>query len=460
MEKEWAVVLAGGGAKGAYQIGVWRALEECGYFQRIGAFFGDSIGAINACLMAGTSFEEAKEAWNNLDFFTVFQPDIEMLDGKEGVFSREELLKLFDEHLDFQKIAESKVYVNATKLEKNGEKKAVYFRLKGETPERIKKILLASSALPVLYESVEIDGAEYRDGGLTDNLPVMPAYVAGYRKIIVVLLAKDTVFDASAYPDCEMLIIRPSHDLGNLLDGTLNFTESKIRFLMEFGYFDAMAMIAEHNRSPKESGKKREELVEEELRKLQMLIKAEGEGIQEDSAETEKSEESFKKVEKQEKGSAEEENIGESFKEVESPEKDSPGRENFGESFKEVENLEEDSMETEKPEENALKVEALERELQENEAADDAAIADIEKRLAEIELQIAAERAEKMMEEMAQKITAEESSFYTNENATYQEESAAYRMALYEFRKEELQRKTQSEFDKIHSYMDRYGIEK
>lgn len=381
MEKEWAIVLAGGGAKGAYQMGVWRALQECGYFQKTGAFFGDSIGAINACLMAGTSYEEAKDAWEKLNFFTVFQPDLEMLDGKEGLFSREELLKLFDEHMDFQKIASSKVYVNATKIQKNGEKKAVYFRLKGEEPEKIKKILLASSALPVLYESVVIDGEEYRDGGLTDNLPVMPAYVAGYRKIIVVLLSKDTVFDPGLYPDCEMIVIRPSHDLGNLLDGTLNFTGSKIRFLMEFGYYDAMSMIAEYSRTPKKQEIPQEELLEEELRMLQEQIKGE---------------------------------------------------------------MEEESVDAQ-----AM---FLEQEPEEE-------ILDIQKRLAKIELQIAAERAEQMMEEMRQKIAFSEAGIETMGISTYPEESAAYRMALYEFRKSELEKSTKDEFEKINSYMRRYGIE-
>lgn len=387
MEKEWAIVLAGGGAKGAYQIGVWRALKECGYFQKTGAFFGDSIGAINACLMAGTSYEEAKDAWEKLNFFTVFQPDLEMIDGKEGLFSREELVKLFDEHMDFQKIASSKVYVNATKLQKNGEKKAVYFRLKGEEPEKIKKILLASSALPVLYESVEIDGEEYRDGGLTDNLPVMPAYVAGFRKIIVVLLSKDTVFDPSLYPDCEMIVIRPSHDLGNLLDGTLNFTESKIRFLMEFGYYDAMSMIAEYSRTPKEQGEFQEELLEEELKKLQEQIKRETEEESKESGKIREAEAAF-------------------------PEKE--------------------------PEDEIL---------------------DIQKHLAEIELQIAAEKAEQMMEEMQRRIAAQEAGIYTMGISAYPEESAAYRMALYELRKWELEKSTRNEFEKINSYMRRYGIE-
>ena len=47
-----AVVLSGGGSKGAYQIGVWKYLEECGLAQHICAVSGTSVGALNAALFS------------------------------------------------------------------------------------------------------------------------------------------------------------------------------------------------------------------------------------------------------------------------------------------------------------------------------------------------------------------------------------------------------------------------
>lgn len=308
MEKEWAVVLAGGGAKGAYQIGVWRALKECGYFDRIGAFSGDSIGAINLCLMAGSSQEKAQGAWKKINLLSVFDPDIGQIDGREGVFSREELLRLMDENIDYAEVSGREAYVNATQISENAVLQAeemdaysfleyavmkpVYFSLKGKDREEIRKIVLASSALPVLYEAVLIDQEFYRDGGLTDNLPVKPVYEAGYRKIILVLLDQNTCFDETKYPDCEFLVIRPSHDLGDLLDGTLNFTKRKIRLLLEFGYYDAMAQLAGYHRAqlvkteltamelPGDPEKEKEtetrkETAEETLKRLEQQIKKE-----------------------------------------------------------------------------------------------------------------------------------------------------------------------------------------
>ena len=45
-----ALVLSGGGSRGAYEIGAWQALRELGV--RLDAVYGTSIGAINAALVA------------------------------------------------------------------------------------------------------------------------------------------------------------------------------------------------------------------------------------------------------------------------------------------------------------------------------------------------------------------------------------------------------------------------
>ena len=47
-EKEYGLVLAGGGTKGAYQVGVWKALQELNI--NVTAIVGTSIGALNLAL--------------------------------------------------------------------------------------------------------------------------------------------------------------------------------------------------------------------------------------------------------------------------------------------------------------------------------------------------------------------------------------------------------------------------
>ena len=60
-----AVVLGGGGSKGAYQIGVWQALRELGLDYRV--VTGTSVGALNGALMAQGEFEAAYALWWEMD---------------------------------------------------------------------------------------------------------------------------------------------------------------------------------------------------------------------------------------------------------------------------------------------------------------------------------------------------------------------------------------------------------
>lgn len=60
--KSYGLVLAGGGAKGAYQIGAWKAMRELGV--TFDAITGVSIGAINGALIAQGDFDRAVELWN------------------------------------------------------------------------------------------------------------------------------------------------------------------------------------------------------------------------------------------------------------------------------------------------------------------------------------------------------------------------------------------------------------
>lgn len=63
MEK-YAVTLAGGGSKGIYQIGAWRALKELGIEYE--AVTGTSIGAINGAFMVQGDLQKAYDMWHNL----------------------------------------------------------------------------------------------------------------------------------------------------------------------------------------------------------------------------------------------------------------------------------------------------------------------------------------------------------------------------------------------------------
>ena len=75
--KTYAIALEGGGAKGAYEVGVWRALDEADV--RFDAVAGTSVGALNGAMMVMGELEQALRLWENIRFSQVFDADDEAL---------------------------------------------------------------------------------------------------------------------------------------------------------------------------------------------------------------------------------------------------------------------------------------------------------------------------------------------------------------------------------------------
>ena len=71
--KEYGLGLEGGGAKGAYQIGAWKALKEAGV--KINAVAGTSVGALNGALICMDELEMAQQMWSNLTYSQVMDVD-------------------------------------------------------------------------------------------------------------------------------------------------------------------------------------------------------------------------------------------------------------------------------------------------------------------------------------------------------------------------------------------------
>ena len=75
--KTYAIALEGGGAKGAYEVGVWRALDEADV--RFDAVAVTSVGALNGAMMVMGELEQALRLWENIRFSQVFDADDEQL---------------------------------------------------------------------------------------------------------------------------------------------------------------------------------------------------------------------------------------------------------------------------------------------------------------------------------------------------------------------------------------------
>lgn len=259
------LVLSGGGGKGAYQIGVFQALNELGLSQEIYALAGTSVGALNASLFLQEDQERIQNIWLNLSPETVLSLQPEVLINQlicsgvfkslppfallwarrlaqQGLFSQEGLLDILQDQLDLSKVSEAAIPVFATcfDLQALGPE---YFRLEGRSTHQITSILLASSAIPLLFGITEMKGRKYLDGGLGDNVPITPLYRLGCDLILVVYLERTPIIPRDFYPGCTILPIVPQSDPGGTLSGTLNFHASSAQERIRQGYEDARDLL-------------------------------------------------------------------------------------------------------------------------------------------------------------------------------------------------------------------------
>ncbi len=256
-EKEWGLVLSGGGGKGSYQAGVFKALEQYGLGDYITMVSGSSVGSLNMVIFDNANAILAEEIWKNISPEQFLQVEEALLDFREGIMSREGLLNILDRHIDFDKLRNSqrKLYVAVTEYGKygEGEGQVKYLQLNYRSDKEIKDILLASSALPIIYSPIEINGKLYRDGGIKDNLPIMPLYMEGIRNFIVVAMSPETQINYEKYPDANFLFIKPHKSIGDFITGTLDFTASGARLRMELGYLDGVREIEYFDRDDEDS---------------------------------------------------------------------------------------------------------------------------------------------------------------------------------------------------------------
>ena len=245
------LVLAGGGGKGIYQVGMLKVLSEAGVLDDIVAISGVSIGAVNAVLYA-MGIDKMEKVWDEIDMGTLFDFDEKQIAAGNTHFSRTEMNNLIDKYMDFNQIRNEKriIYVGTSKCAANYSGidptygcTAEYFLLNNALDEDINNYLLASTALPYIYSPVPIRGNKYLDGGINDNIPIKPLYDLGIRRFIVIELTPDSKFDKTKFPDAEFISIVPSHDLGDLFTGTLNFENKDKRFKKELGERDGRIYV-------------------------------------------------------------------------------------------------------------------------------------------------------------------------------------------------------------------------
>lgn len=80
--KKTALVLGGGGSRGAYEIGVWQALRELGI--KLDIVCGTSVGSINGAVIVQDEFDLAVKLWHELETEMIFDVDIPKQSAKKS----------------------------------------------------------------------------------------------------------------------------------------------------------------------------------------------------------------------------------------------------------------------------------------------------------------------------------------------------------------------------------------
>ena len=246
MRNKVGLVLGGGGAKGAYQIGVLKALNEYKLLKKVNCISATSIGALNAMKVLENDVNGAINIWENINKETALtKSSLKTIFKTKSIFSREGFIKLANERIDFKKVSKSKVecYVIATPLTRKVVDAPSEFLVNGKDKETIMSYLLASSAIPLVFEPVVINGIKYMDGFGISNTPVETLKNKGCNLIFVIPLKNES--DAIKYSDnktCIIDFVSFSNDQG-FRDGTLDFDAMHSIERMNQGYKVGCALI-------------------------------------------------------------------------------------------------------------------------------------------------------------------------------------------------------------------------
>ena len=249
LSREYGLVLEGGGAKGSFQIGAWRALREAGI--KLKGVSGVSVGALNGALICMDDPEKAEDIWHNINYSAVMDfnmntgsiletaEEIKKLIKDRGV-DITPLKKLLHETVDEEKIRNSHCELFATTFSVS-DMKLLNIDVKSASEGKMEEILLASAFFPV-FKTEKLSGKLYTDGGGFNNVPLDVLVDRGYQDVIVVRIygpGYDREKKVKIPEGTNIYHIAPREELG----GVLEFDKKRSRKNMALGYLEASRLL-------------------------------------------------------------------------------------------------------------------------------------------------------------------------------------------------------------------------
>ncbi len=249
LSREYGLVLEGGGAKGSFQIGAWRALREAGI--KLKGVSGVSVGALNGALICMDDPEKAEDIWHNINYSAVMDfnmntgsiletaEEIKKLIKDRGV-DITPLKKLLHETVDEEKIRNSHCELFATTFSVS-DMKLLNIDVKSASEGKMEEILLASAFFPV-FKTEKLSGKLYTDGGGFNNVPLDVLVDRGYQDVIVVRIygpGYEREKKVKIPEGTNIYHIAPREELG----GVLEFDKKRSRKNMALGYLEASRLL-------------------------------------------------------------------------------------------------------------------------------------------------------------------------------------------------------------------------
>lgn len=272
------LVLAGGGAKGAYEAGVFKALWELDIIRRVTVVSGVSIGTINGLMLSMNDGTVMDKSWSNISYSrfinnenrvrnikigelikkaTSGEKEIKLAElfkkNDIGLLSQSGIKSFIEEYVDFNIIRKSEkiLYACAYNIDLQMPE---YFKLNDYDDEQALDICIASCAVPFLFKPIKINGNRYADGGVNnpqyilqnaDNVPITPLKDHNCDIIIVVHLSYKQPIKRDEFKNTHIIEIYPSTQL-DIIEGigTLNIRQSVLSQHIDLGYRDALTVLA------------------------------------------------------------------------------------------------------------------------------------------------------------------------------------------------------------------------
>ena len=248
------LALEGGGARGAYHMGVVKALMENGYV--FDGFVGTSIGAVNAGALAQGNLDAALELWANISLKNLLgdneQQILEYINSK-GVKANAEFISLIKNAFSKMKAGINtgsmktflQNHIDEALVRGSGKDfglvtislddfKPHELMLEDIPQGQLLNYIMASASLPIFQREV-IGEKRFLDGAFYNNCPYHLLLDRGYDEVIVVRTNARGIFRKVTDPS-KVKVITPRDDLGQ----TMLFSPENCAANIRLGYYDGM----------------------------------------------------------------------------------------------------------------------------------------------------------------------------------------------------------------------------